>query len=803
MSFRQAYHTSCKTGLSGISGFQIHAASPALDREQLLAISADHARYDAPPDAPFEPTPDEIRALPVALRASVVAGVGPVVSRTAYVGREYRGRNGQPDEGRFGNYFCHMVVGRDGGEEPFGGPLAVELWDAAHWSTDEVDGTELPELPELRAGPIALDVVAPLATGAPAGVAAALLEGTLQALVADGPSVMLVDPDHRRAALWIAWLVYALPPGLAGTLTFSTYEGRPGDITGLHVVATTPSCDPGPALTRRVLRVDVSQPAEVTPSLYTRVAMQLLERDSEALAAAVRRVRGTRLDDLGAVLAVVSGEAALVRDEELESVLAVLGGLAATGRIAEVAEVAAALQTSEAADRPVIKQWFELYVAARRSTAGDPARELSSTALVRLVAHIDDLPDDLPPLGEAIVNPAVKGTGAWATAMQDAAGTPRAGRIIKLGIPLGLLGINVPVDGRIAAVLAQDIGLPSAQDAIATIAADASFDHILEQMTVLVLDDVAPGARRPLVELARHEAIRRTVERRAQEQGTFSAQLDWQLLRTALDPSLREDAARALAPLARSDEERRAIRGFWGPNGPTTQQETIELLGAYLDAGVDPWPVDLDEAFHVLMEAPLPGPDSGGKGLGAFLGQRFGSAAASREGYVAWWVAARTPTSEQEIRRWIPHAARGLRSPATELPDARRRELVRIVASTVVRFRRSPDFRWMLDELRDVGPVALGSEMGTAVARRIERAEDKDLAVAHEFAHWMTHAPQEAEQVLPVAFASLSARDVERVSKQFSASGAAQWDAWAENHPRESGRDKIARSLGFGRKDRA
>src|SRR5436305_2362179 len=136
MSHPQAFHTSCREGLGGISGFQINAASAALDREQLAALSEAHARYDTPHDLPYEPTAEEMPRFPVALRTSVVPTVGPVVSRTEYVGREYRGSGGRPDEGRFGNYFCHMVVG-EAGDDPFDGLTAVELWDAPHWTTAE------------------------------------------------------------------------------------------------------------------------------------------------------------------------------------------------------------------------------------------------------------------------------------------------------------------------------------------------------------------------------------------------------------------------------------------------------------------------------------------------------------------------------------------------------------------------------------------------------------------------------------------------------------------------------------------
>jgi hypothetical protein len=83
MSYPQAFHTSCRNGLSGHAGFQFNAASPGFDDRQLSALAAAHAGYRAAPDAPAEPDAAEIERLPVALRYLPVQGLGDVVSRTA------------------------------------------------------------------------------------------------------------------------------------------------------------------------------------------------------------------------------------------------------------------------------------------------------------------------------------------------------------------------------------------------------------------------------------------------------------------------------------------------------------------------------------------------------------------------------------------------------------------------------------------------------------------------------------------------------------------------------------------------
>src|SRR5689334_4442412 len=105
MGFEQAFHTSCRVGLGAQAGFQFNAASPGLTEQQLAELARVHAGYQAPPGMPAEPSKDDLREFPISLKFAPVEGVGPAVSNTCYVGREYRGRNGEADSGRFGNYF--------------------------------------------------------------------------------------------------------------------------------------------------------------------------------------------------------------------------------------------------------------------------------------------------------------------------------------------------------------------------------------------------------------------------------------------------------------------------------------------------------------------------------------------------------------------------------------------------------------------------------------------------------------------------------------------------------------------------
>lgn len=261
MTHPQAFHTSCRQGLSANPGFQFNAASSSLDRSLLSRLAAAHAGYHVPRDMPLEPDADDLALFPVALKVLAVDGLGTVVSRTRYVGREFRGRNGEPDEGRFGNYFSHIVLGS--GADPFDGLLGIELWEADHWTERESDTQALPELGRLAPGPLVAERVAGILATAPGDVRAAVLDAAVAALDG-GPRVVVVDPDNARAAAWIGWVSYALPATQAQRLTFTTFDGRPRYADDVHVCVTTPGCDIAFAqheLGSSVRLIDVERPA--------------------------------------------------------------------------------------------------------------------------------------------------------------------------------------------------------------------------------------------------------------------------------------------------------------------------------------------------------------------------------------------------------------------------------------------------------------------------------------------------------------------------------------------------------------
>ncbi len=759
MSHGQAFHTSCRAGLSGTAGFQVNAATADLDRAQLAAMVASHARYDAPRDLPFEPTPEEMRAFPVALRMTVVPDVGPVVSRTAYVGREYRGADGAPDEGRFGNYFCHMIVGQPGGDA-FDGLYAAELWDAQHWTTDESPSQSLPALDRLAPGP--LERVLEAVATAPDGVAAAVLDGAFKALQ-DGPPLLIVDPDVSRAATWIGWITFALPASRAGELTFSTFEGRPHDVRDLHAIVTTPSCD-GATSGAQITRVDVTQPAGARPSLYARAATQLAAASADALAGAVRQVGDGDLTAAGARLAIAGEVTELVGDDDLGAVLAELLAATAAGEVETASAAAAQIPPAPEADRRHLGAWSELHRAAR--DASNPAgRELASVALARLTAHIDAPLEELaqvPP--SAPTQPTVSGIGSWLRATEAARGTDAVGHLLAVGVRLGLIGLNVVVDERVAAVAAAELDRPGV-----------------------------------LATLATSRAACRAMRERAGQERTFAAVAAWEQLRVVAAPAELPAAAAELAGLAQGSREEAAVRGLWGAAGPTTREGLAALVGAYQSADRAVPADDVARAFAALMASPLPTQTPARGDLGHLLTQ-LPRDVRHRPEYYAWAAGLVAIDDADALDEWARRTVAALAAPNRAIPDERWSELLAIAAERLVTRRRSDGFEAAFARFLDGRFQDFPAMVGAALARELAADADPARLAASEFALWTRlRSPEVDDELLPAAFEPLTKGDREAVAELLGPELARHWEDWSERHPR---RGMVARALGRRGRDR-
>ena len=257
-----------------------------------MATSHPQAYFDSEQVLASSPELDPGRlldALPrgAGLRVSTIEGLGLVAAR------------------RVGD-FTHVVAGLDD-------VVPVEL---SGWQTDDGD------FEDMRTRPVDLGFLA----DAPPGVATRLLDAALA-----GP-VVFSEPDEELRRAWIAWLTYAVPDGAA--LTFSTA----GDEDARVRVADEPGA------------IDATEPCDLNPSLYARVAVQLAARGE--LHAAV-----ARLDEPdGLALAVHGGATELIAPHHLPLALQLITELATAGQVREAARAAAALPTGAASTSMVLRE---------------------------------------------------------------------------------------------------------------------------------------------------------------------------------------------------------------------------------------------------------------------------------------------------------------------------------------------------------------------------------------------------------------------------------------------------------------
>jgi GTPase-associated protein 1, N-terminal domain type 2/GTPase-associated protein 1, middle domain len=785
MSYRQAFHTSCRSGLSGHAGFQFNAASGGLDPEQLTRIAAEHSGYRPPPDAPPEPGPAEIAGLPVDLRFLPVEGVGPVISRTAYVGREFRGGEGEPDSGRFGNYFSHIVVGD--GADPFGGLLPIELWGAPHWSTAESARTELPALEEIEPGPVDLDRI--LSQLMPRGVAvlAAVADAALGAVLG-GPRAVVVEAEPDLAAAWVAWASFAMPPDRAPGLTFATFEGRPRVAESVRICVTTPACDtdfPPYELGSSVTVVDTAAPPAVADlSLYGRALESLAASGAEAVAAAIRDVPpGLDLASAGAELAVAARRLDLTSTAELPSSIAALRAHLGTTGAGTLAALAAHLPAGEGSGE-AFDEWRRLYAAARQSD--DPeATALVDAALERLLPSLGETPAALSEVDPG--SPAVPSAGVlvkWLGLVSGAAEGERLGALLAAGLRLGLVGCNTALDKELVEPIARGFADPEVQAAYEEIGR-AGNARVVEGVALELAAAAGAGNGLELLRRAAAQPLaREAVRANAAEAGDFESVAAWELLRAGSAGASRAAAVTALAARAETGGHESAIRGLYGDAGPTGPAEHVELLAGWGAAGREAPFLDYERALDCLGALSFRQAEEAEQLFGVL---REGPRAVRGDPeYAAWRLRFEAAPERQAFRDWAEAAARLRRERETPLSSAREDELRGFAARVAVQSLGEQDYAQGIEILlRGMGrnwPV----ELGDALARRAAKSLNPQKPVARAFVLWQSpQGCREAllEVALPRATRDLSAGELDAVGESLDERRLPAWEGWLEEHP--------------------
>ncbi|QUF03858.1 hypothetical protein KCV87_31595 [Actinosynnema pretiosum subsp. pretiosum] len=221
---RQLHYTSCEDGLEGIQGFQVSALTPGTPK-QLAELAVRASTYEPGPALVGRLADQDLDGFPVAF-GYAVSGSGAALFQSRYAGADFTGR--------VGNYFAHALL-FDDAERELGNLLPIDLWRARAWAFSRDGGPELPVVTSLAPGDeTSREGALRFATAPDATTGLQLvLSGTQRVLVAGRGRLVLVVPDDRTAALWIAVVCRSLPRPLALAVSFTTYTARPEECGAL------------------------------------------------------------------------------------------------------------------------------------------------------------------------------------------------------------------------------------------------------------------------------------------------------------------------------------------------------------------------------------------------------------------------------------------------------------------------------------------------------------------------------------------------------------------------------------------
>jgi hypothetical protein len=763
---------------------------------------------------PREPSAQELAGFPVSLKSRDVDGA-PVVSRTVYVGREFRGRNGEPDSGRFGNYFSHIVLADPAAAEPFDGLLAIELWNAAHWQSSESQTRELPELATLQPGKSDLQWALELLPDATLGWHGALLDGVLAAMEG-GPRVVVIESDSERAAAWVAWATFALPADLASRLSFTTFDGQPRHAQDLHLCVTTPGCDVSFAeheLGREVLLLDpAGETPPVTGLLYARVAATLAEAGPEAVTAAVVRRSDGDASRRGAQLALTTGLITLAAEEHVPSILGLLAGLVEAGEW-ELAEQTAAQLPATVGSEATLRGWWDVHVAARQATAA-PARELADQALKRLIECLSEIPTEPPAISsQAPTSPSPGLLAAWLEQVDAAPGGPTRAALLDGGLRLGLVGCNVALDRRVAGMIADTITTPEMKALLAGLATGGVHQELVDEViTRLARDAFADEQNLPqLQEALSDPALADTIGRLAAQATDLDERAVWERLRVEAHPEQLADAIARLIPIAAQAGRTSEVKHVFGPDGPVSVEDHNTLLRAYEHAGVGAPEHDIDTAMRALTQVALTD-----TARSRPLIERLRSTAPRGRlrgdpVFLAWVAACSLP--RDNYAEWCDWVAAAATAPAEQLPDERFRELWDLAGTVTVaaldlpaaeehhRHSTRPGedpsaYDAFADYCAGVATLAraFGVDWPHTVSRALERefskGRDKPWFGAAAFLTWgalPAGTGDLRESALPQAMQSQSPRRIAAIEDRLKEGEQEEFARWLERHPPKTG----------------
>lgn len=462
MAYEQAFHTCCREGLTTPTlAFQFQACSPGVDAVGWSTIARQMVGYKPPTSSPPAPTESEIRDFPIALRYFNFPDLGRAISQTIYVGREDRKAN----SGRYGNYFSHVVLARDG--ENLGLAAPVLAWGSADWRTDAnpADGVALSSF---APGPASIAVAQSSLEDSNRRAWLAALHDWLPDVLENRTRLVVLDEPALGWA-WIAAVSIPLPAGLSSLLSFETYCGDPNHSTA-QICVTAPGTDSiGLARSELTGSVHVIDPTQQAPE-----PSGLLAR---AVAAGRRHSCGPGIDDdlsldeYAVLLACDGPEPMPLQEADLRVVIATVASWLNAGephagdteRAIESVNRTLDLSVDASALDPAAATVL-IEIAAKRP------QEIPATATNLAVRLALLLPQTaaglaLTPIAGTTPSPEVIGE-AINLLTQSELDPPLERRNLFLVERLGLVGVNNGVDRRVGRIAAHCIAEPDVADCL-------------------------------------------------------------------------------------------------------------------------------------------------------------------------------------------------------------------------------------------------------------------------------------------------------------------------------------------------
>lgn len=226
MTVRQLFYTSCKKGLSSGMGFQTYSMSKGITDNERMEIES-HCIYIPPSDLPTQPTKEEINGLfPISFSSFRLEDGKYCISQTKYVGKDY--------SGRYGNYFCHVLVSDNAWEfypiELYGSSVFRDCLSEEEENVSEID--YLPEITEIPLGDIIdFDKMSDFLKGSGGNRGKQFTRLLECAVKYTHSKKRIIIADYKEnIPYWIGAVCMSLPKKLALQFSFTTYSYNPDNV---------------------------------------------------------------------------------------------------------------------------------------------------------------------------------------------------------------------------------------------------------------------------------------------------------------------------------------------------------------------------------------------------------------------------------------------------------------------------------------------------------------------------------------------------------------------------------------------